>query len=204
MESIDEKIIKSISKRGRGSIIFSSDFIDMGEHKTVLKSLERLARSGKIIRLARGVYCYPKQDKKLGLGVLYPSYDEIAMGIARRDKARITPTGAYAMNILGLTTQIPMNIVFLTDGSPRKIKMLNGHQITFKHTVPKNLSFQDKTAQLITFALRDLGQSNVNDWHKEILRGILEKIPESRISNDYKLMPVWIRTIIKDIYEQLL
>lgn len=204
MESIDEKIIKSISKRGRGSIIFSSDFIDMGEHKTVLKSLERLTRSGKIIRLARGVYCYPKQDRKLGLGVLYPSYDEIAMGIARRDKARITPTGAYAMNILGLTTQIPMNIVFLTDGSPRKIKMLNGHQITFKHTVPKNLSFQDKTAQLITFALRDLGQSNVNDWHKEILRGILEKIPESRISNDYKLMPVWIRTIIKDIYEQLL
>lgn len=204
MESIDEKIIKSISKRGRGSIIFSSDFIDMGEHKTVLKSLERLTRSGKIIRLARGVYCYPKQDKKLGLGVLYPSYDEIAMGIARRDKARITPTGAYAMNILGLTTQIPMNIVFLTDGSPRKIKMLNGHQITFKHTVPKNLSFQDKTAQLITFALRDLGQGNVNDWHKEILRGILEKIPESRISNDYKLMPVWIRTIIKDIYEQLL
>lgn len=176
----------------------------MGEHKTVLKSLERLTRSGKIIRLARGVYCYPKQDKKLGLGVLYPSYDEIAMGIARRDKARITPTGAYAMNILGLTTQIPMNIVFLTDGSPRKIKMLNGHQITFKHTVPKNLSFQDKTAQLITFALRDLGQGNVNDRHKEILRGILEKIPESRISNDYKLMPVWIRTIIKDIYEQLL
>lgn len=204
MESIDEKVIKSISKRGRGSVFFSSDFISLGEHKTILKSLERLTQSGKIIRLARGVYYYPKRDKVLGLGVLYPSYDEIAMSIARRDKARITPAGAYAMNILGLTSQIPMNIVFLTDGSPRKIRMFNGHQITFKHTVPKNLSFQDKTAQLITFALKDLGQDNVTDEHKKILRRTLEKIPQNRVSGDYRLMPVWIRTIIKDIYEQLL
>ena len=126
------------------------------------------------------------------------------MSIARRDKARITPAGAYAITILGLTSQIPMNIVFLTDGSPRKIRMFNGHQITFKHTVPKNLSFQDKTAQLITFALKDLGQDNVTDEHKKILRGTLEKIPENKVSGDYRLMPVWIRTIIKDIYEQLL
>lgn len=90
----------------------------------MLKALERLVAKGILIRLARGVYCYPKEDKVLGLGVVYPSYEEIAQSIAQRDKARIAPTGVYAMNILGFTTQVPMNLVFLTDGSPRSIDFI--------------------------------------------------------------------------------
>ena len=118
MESIDDKIIKHVSRLGRGSIVFPSSFVSFGESKSVLKALERLATKGALIRVARGIYCYPKEDKILGLGVVYPSYDEIAQSIAKRDKARIAPAGAYAMNVLGLTTQVPMNLVFLTDGSP--------------------------------------------------------------------------------------
>ncbi len=201
MESIEDKIIKSISKRGRGTIFFSNDFSSWGEPKTVLKSLERLAADGKTIRLARGIYYYPKIDKVLGLGVLYPSYEEIASSVAKRDKARIAPGGAYAMNLLGLTTQVPMRIVFMTDGSQRNIKMQNGHCIVFRHTVPKNLSYQNKTAQLVCFALREIGEKNITKEQLLILRDIVSKIPRANISNDYKLMPAWIRTIVKGLYE---
>lgn len=204
MESIDDKIISVISKCGRGTIVFPSSFVSLGESKSILKALERLVVKGRIIRLARGIYCYPQEDKALGLGVIYPSYEEIAQSIAKRDKAKIAPAGAYAMNILGLTTQVPMKIVFLTDGSPRNISLFNGRTISFKHTVPKRLAFQNRIAQLITAAFQEIGQSYITEAHKQQLRNILSPIREEQISPDYVLMPVWIRTLVKKQYEQVL
>lgn len=115
-QNIENAIITSVGKCGRGTVFFSSDFSKIGEKSAVLKALERMTANGKILRVARGVYCYPKIDKELGLGTLYPTYEDIAKSIAKRDRARIVPAGAYAMNRLGLTTQVPMNIVYLTDG----------------------------------------------------------------------------------------
>ncbi len=204
MVSIEDKIFNSIKKRGKGVIIFPSDFAEMAENKTVLKALERLTASGAIMRIAQGIYCFPKKDKLLGMGILYPSYEEIAESIAKRDKARVAPAGSYALNVLGLSTQIPMNVVFLTDGSTRKITLYNGHKITLKNAVPKNFSFQNKTAQLLTLALKTIGNGNVTPDQEEIIKKILGKIPEQTLSGDYKLMPVWIREFIKQMYGQLL
>ena len=105
------------------------------------------------------------------------------------------------MNLLGLSTQVPMNVVFLTDGSPRKIRLSNNKTITFKHTVPKNLAFVNKIAQLATFALKEIGQSNVKDEHLKVLKQVFASINEKSIEADYKLMPAWIRKIIKRFYE---
>lgn len=200
-ENIGKRIVNNIKKCGRGSIFFPNSFVSYGDIKSVSKSLERLTNDAVIIRLANGIYLYPKIDKELGLGVLYPSVEEVALQVAKRDKAHIAPTGAYAMNLLGLSTQVPMNVVFLTDGSPRKIKLGNNKIITFKHTVPKNLAFVSKTAQLATFALKEIGQSNVKDEHLKVLKQVFASINEKSIEADYKLMPAWIRKIIKSFYE---
>lgn len=200
-ENIGKRIVNNIKKCGRGSIFFPNSFVSYGDIKSVSKSLERLTNDAVIIRLANGIYLYPKIDKELGLGVLYPSVEEVALQVAKRDKAHIAPTGAYAMNLLGLSTQVPMNVVFLTDGSPRKIKLGNNRIITFKHTVPKNLAFVSKTAQLATFALKEIGQSNVKDEHLKVLKQVFASINEKSIEADYKLMPAWIRKIIKRFYE---
>lgn len=200
-ENIGKRIVNNIKKCGRGSIFFPNSFVSYGDIKSVSKSLERLTKEAVIIRLANGIYLYPKIDKELGLGVLYPSVEEIALQVARRDKAHIAPTGAYAMNLLGLSTQVPMNVVFLTDGSPRKIRLGNNRIITFKHTVPKNLAFVNKTAQLATFALKEIGQGNVNEEHLKQLQKVFSSINEKTIETDYKLMPAWIRKIIKSFYE---
>jgi len=201
MQNIDDKILAKVSKCGRGTIFFPNDFISIGETKSVLKALERMTNDGIIIRLAKGIYCYPKFDKVLGLGILYPSFEDIAQSIAKRDKARIVPTALYALNKLGLSTQIPMNIVYMTDGSPRKINMGNGRSIQFKHAAPKNLSFRNELAMLVTFALKEIKQKNVTEKHLERIKEILKKETKGKVLIDAKLMPAWIRTIIRKAYE---
>ena len=201
MESIDDKILSKIRKCGAGKIYFSSDFSSYGESKSVLKALERLVKDEKLIRLSRGIYLYPKIDKELGLGVLYPSLETIAQSIAKRDKARIAPTGIYALNKLGLSTQIPMNVVYLTDGSPRKINLSDGRIIVFKQATPKKMSFSSELAMLIVFALKEITKDRVTDEHLEKIKSLLQNEPKERIMADSNLMPAWIKSIIMKMYE---
>ncbi|MDR2358934.1 MAG: DUF6088 family protein [Prevotellaceae bacterium] len=201
MKSIDDKIIDNIKKCGRGKGYFSSDFASYGETKSVSKALERLVKSQILLRLSRGFYYYPKIDKKLGLGILYPSLEEIAQSIAQRDKARIVPTGLYALNRLGLSTQVPTNFVYFTDGSARKVKIGNGKEILFKHTVPKNLAFQNDLAMLIVFALKEITKEKVMQEHLDRIKFLLQKQPKKQIMDDAKLMPAWIKSIIMKLYE---
>ena len=126
MKSVESQIENKVKYGRRGQIYFASDFSTFGLPKSVNKAMEQLTKSGMLIRLAQGIYLYPKIDTRLGLGVLYPTVETIAHEIAKRDKARIVPTGSFALNALGFSTQIPMNVVFLTDGAARKIKIGNG------------------------------------------------------------------------------
>lgn len=200
-ENIGKQIVRRIKKCGRGTIFFPSSFPAYGDIKSVSKSLERLTNDAVIVRLDNGIYLYPKIDKELGLGVLYPSMEDIALQVAKRNRAHIAPTSAYAMNLLVLSTQVPMNVVFMTDGSPRKIRLGNNRTITFKHTVPQNLAFTNKTAQLATFALKEIGQNSVSQEHLKTLKHVFKTINEKSIEADYKLMPAWIRKKIKSFYE---
>lgn len=201
MASIEDNILTAIQAKGRGSIFFPSDFTSYGEVKAVGKSLERLTAKGNILRLARGIYIYPEIDTVLGLGVLMPSIEQIAETIARRDKARIVPTGIYAMNKLGLSTQVPMNVVYLTDGAPRKISLGNGRSIQFKYTTPRNLAFTNPLAMLVTFALKEVGKDNVTEDIIQRIKSVLQKERKENILADEALMPAWIRNITRKAYE---
>jgi hypothetical protein len=201
MQSIEDKIFIKIKKCGRGKGYFASDFVAYGESKSVSKALANLVKKQIIIKLATGIFYYPKIDKKLGLGILYPSLDAVAEAIAKRDKARIAPTGLYALNRLGLSTQVPANYVFLTDGSPRRVKIGNGKGILLKHTAPKNLAFKSDLAMLITFALKEITQERVTQEHLDRLKYVLQQAPKEHILQDAKLMPAWIKKIILKLYE---
>ena len=201
MQSVENKILSVIKSKKYGTILFASDFADAGERKTINKAFERIALSGKIIRLARGIYCKPKVDTEFGFGVIYPSVDDVAQAIAQRDKCRIVPTGDTALNKLGLSTQVPMNAVYLTDGTPRRIKIYNGRGILFKHVVPKRLDFKSELIMLITFALQTLGQGNLSEEQFSPIKHLISNEPKERNSEDLKLIPGWIRSIILKMYE---
>jgi hypothetical protein len=200
--SLEKQVLGLIKKKGRGNFVFASDFTSLGEQKSINKALERLAKDEIIVRISRGVYYYPKIDKVLGLGVLYPTLEDIAEGIAKRDKARIVPTGIYALNRLGFSTQIPMNIVYLTDGSERKLNLSNGTSIQFKYTAPKNLAFKSQFAMLLTFAFKTIGKENITQEMLAHTKELLAKDDKSVIEQDYNLMPAWVSSIIKSVYEE--
>jgi len=200
-ESTHNQIEIAIKKKGRGKIIFSNDFSAFGTSIAVRHALSRLCKSGLILRLAEGIYLYPKIDKEIGLGIIYPSVNDIAKSIAKKDRARIAPTGVYALNRLGLSTQVPANAVYLTDGSPRRIKIGKGKGILFKHTVPKNLAFKSDLAMLVVFALKEITKDRITQEHLDRLKYVLQKVPKEKILQDIKLMPSWIKNLIIKLYD---
>ena len=201
-KTIEYKITNCIKKRGRGTFMFAADFVRYGEQKSINKALERMRNDGIIILISRGMYYYPHIDRLLGLGVLFPPLEDIASAIAKRDKARIVPTGLFALNRLGFSTQVPMNAVFLTDGYPRKVNLTTGGVIQFKRTSPKNLAFNSELAMLLTFALKSLGRENITQDIIDKTRSILKNDEAKTVKGDFKLMPSWISSIIKKLYEE--
>lgn len=196
MKSIVSEIEYKLKSGRKGKILFAADFSSFGLPKAVNKAMERLTESGLLIRLAQGIYLYPQIDTRLGLGVLYPTVETIAREIAKRDKARIVPTGVYALNVLGLSTQIPMNVVFLTDGAARKIKIGNGQGIVFKRTVAKNLSYKNDVLMLIVAALKEIGEGNVTSEQLTKIKELISKEKKEDIIADLQLAPAWIKKLI--------
>lgn len=193
-ERTEDKILTKFRKAGRGSLFFIDDFVSLGQTKTVGKILERLVEKGEIIRVARGIYSRPKHDAMLG--TLRPSTEAIAKAIAKRDRARIIPTGAYALNALGLSTQVPLNVVYLTDGVARKIQ-IGKRKITFKKTTPKNLATIGEISGLVIQALKEIGNGKVTPEEERKIVKILKNEKKNRLEHDIRLAPEWIRKIIK-------
>jgi len=190
---VEKKIAEVLKSHPKGSVLFVDDFLDYGNSESVKKALLRLKEKEILVRLAHGIYLYPKIDKELG--VLFPSTEDIAKAIARRDKARIVPTGVQALNKLGLSTQVPMKVVYLTDGAARSIKV-GKRTITFKNSSPKNLLAQGEISSLVIQALKTIGQSKVEDETISKIKIILKKEKTEIIMNDAKLAPAWINKIL--------
>ena len=197
IETSKNKIQTKILKSSFGEIFFLDDFSKYGSSDNIRKVLSRLENEGKLERIAHGIYLKPKRDPLLG--IIYPTIDEIAKQIAKRDKARIAPTGVLALYLLGLTTQIPLKAVYLTDGSQREIKIGN-RTIQFKKTVPKSFAIKDELIHLIVQAFKEIGQKEItDDFFNQIKPSILH-LNEQVIQKQLKYAPVWIQKIINNLY----
>lgn len=201
MQSTHNKIENDILKRRKGKILFSSNFVHYGTDVAVRHAFSRLCKSGVLIRLSAGIYLYPQFDKEIG--VIYPSIEKIAKEIAKQEKARIIPTGVYALNILGLSTQVPMRVVFLTDGTPRIINIESEASIKFKKTAPKYLFFKSKLVSLIVFALREIGENKATSEQLSKIKELLKNEKQEIIKSDLQLAPAWVKnTILQQLKDE--
>lgn len=194
MTSIEDKILQHIEAFPKGELFLPSDFSELGSSEAVRLSLFRLEKEGVITRVAQGIYVRPRESSLIGK--LTPTAEEVAEAIAKRDKIRTTPTGSYALNALGLSTQVPMNIVLLTDGSPREIKV-GKRKIKFKKTTPKNLMAKGKISQLVIQALKEIGNGKVTAVEEQKILDVLKKENEKDLKHDIALAPVWIQKIMR-------
>lgn len=194
MQSSEKQIEKSIKSRPKGTLVFPDDFTHYGSSEAVRKALDRLENKKSLIRVAQGIYVRPKESKLVG--VVLPSAEEVAEAIAKRDRMRTVPSGAYALNALGLSTQVPMKIVLLTDGSPREIKV-GKRTIKFKKTTPKNLLAKGKISRLVIQALKEIGNGKVSEPEEEKILKLLKTENSADLKHDIALAPVWIQSIMK-------
>ncbi len=199
MQSIDKKIISRIYGKKRGWVYTPNNFSDLGGADAIKKALSRFAAKGAIRRLARGLYDYPKKHPKLGL--LSPSIDAIANALKDRDSARVMPSGAYAANLLGLSQQVPMQVVFLTDGRARTVEIGN-RTIRLKHTTPKNMATSARVSGLVIQALRHLGKDHVDDTVVGKLRRRLSDTDKKQLLKDIGFAPAWMGPIFRKVVEK--
>ena len=194
IQSIDNKIIKRIYGHGKGWVFTPAHFSDLGSRDAVASALRRYRQSGLIRQLARGLYDYPRTDTEFG--TLTPSPDAVAKALAGRDAVRLQPSGAYAANLLGLSTQIPMKIVYLTDGRSRTVR-IGKKQIILKRTTPRNMATAGRTSGLVIQALRHLGRQHVGDDIVARLDDRLDADAKKQLLKDVRFAPAWIADILR-------
>jgi len=200
LQTIEIQIFKKFGKAKGGTLFFIENFIKIANAKAIGKTLERLVKKGKIKRLSTGIYYRPRQDPEIGF--LVPGIESVAKAIAKRDKARIVPTGIYALNRLGLTSQVPLNIVYLTNGTGRKIK-IGTRTIIFKKTTPKNVAAIGEISRLAIQALKVIGKDNASREQIHKIQLLLEKEKRTHLEHDIRLAPEWIRRIMLTSLEDL-
>lgn len=194
MESVEFQIEKKIKVKSKGTLFFPDDFSQLGSSESIRKALQRLEEKGIIRRIAQGIYTRPIESKYIG--EVLPSAEEVAKGVAKRDRIRIVPTGVYALNALGLSTQVPMKLVYLTDGAPREIK-IGKRSIKFKKTTPKNLLAKGEISSLVIQALREIGIDNITPSEEDKIIALLKKETVNLLKQDIELAPIWIQKIMK-------
>ena len=192
--SIDSNTLRQrIEAMPEDSILFRSDFPEY-HAEFVGSTLSELTNEGVLTKIAQGIYAKPRKSR---FGIVLPTVDKVVQAIATRDNAQVLPSGMTALNILGLSTQVPMNYTYLTTGSERIVKLANS-QVTLKRGVPKNFCYETRLIALLVQALRSLKQENVTDNELQTINSLLSKEPNKEsLMRDVDLMPAWMKRIIK-------
>jgi predicted transcriptional regulator of viral defense system len=194
VESAGDQIIERMKRSRRGTLHGVESFLDISNAKTVSKVLERLTQIGELHRVAKGMYVRPVEDEVMG--IVLPGIEEIAEAMSKRDKARAVPTGSFALYKLGLTSQMPMNIVYYTDSSSRQVRVGN-QTITFKKASTRNVSAIGEISKLVIQALRTIGKNNVTENEMRVIRERLAHEKPYQLQHDIKLAPEWIRQLMR-------
>ncbi len=195
-QKIQDKLLRRILKKGEGWVFAPANFSDLGSRTSIDKSLARLLKAGTIRRIARGLYDYPKVHPELG--ELSPAVESIAAALKSKDATRIQSSGAHAAHLLGLTEQIPVKIVFLTDGAKRQVQV-NNRQILLKPTTPKNMATAGTIGGTVYQALKWLGKEHVDETVLRKLQASLSEEEKKQLLDDLALVPAWVADCFREI-----
>ena len=199
MQTMQNHIVRRIERFETGKAFSAKDFLDIASRTSIDVALAKLAIEGKIRRIRRGLYDTPKFNAALG-GKLSPDIDEAARAIARRQHWTIVPQGAWAANLLGLSTQVPSKISYLTDGPTKEIQIGRG-SIYFRHAGPKVMAGLDGKEALVIQALRHLGEKNVGKRELETLCSALSPRERRRFLKNTRFTLDWVHDVAKQIAE---
>lgn len=200
MQAIEQQVLSRIYGRGRGWAFTKTDFVAGFGDANIRQALSSLARAGTIRRVCHGVYDYPRHSDLLGQ-TLSPDIDQVAQALARKFNWRIQPSGEAALNLLGLSTQVPGRWVYLSDGPSREYPVgENGRQIlAFRKSPLKDTGFKHRESGLLVQALKALGKEHVDAAAIETLRRQFDPKLRRRILADTRAVTGWVLQIVKQV-----
>lgn len=194
----DKKVFYFISGHKRGWAFTPKDLLSKFTRDEADNALSDLTKEGKIRRVARGIYDYPKYSKLLNKD-LSCDIEQIARAYARKFNWRIEVSGDTALNLLDLSTQIPGNYLYYSNGPSKTYKLNDGAEIEFKKSALKNIGFKYKESSLLVQALKALGKENINDKVIKKIRNQIDDSMYEKILKDTKSSTVWIYETIKEV-----
>lgn len=175
----------------------ASDFSSEFGRSTIDWVLSSLATSGTIRRVCRGIYDYPKFSELLQQQ-LSPDFDQVAQAFARKFNWRIQPSGDAALNLLGISLQVPGRPVYLSDGPNRQYEIAN-YTLEFKKSALKDIGFKHRESGLVVQALKALGKERVDDAVIAAIRKQLDVAACKRVLKDTVTATGWVYETIKRI-----
>lgn len=199
-QGIENKIISRIYGHRRGWAFSKTDFVAEFGGANIHQALSNLTKAGKIRRVCRGIYDYPRYSELLDRQ-LSPDFDQVAHALARKFNWRIQPSGDAALNLLGLSTQVPGNWVYLSDGPGRKYE-IGEYFLEFKKSALKDVGFKYRESGLVVQALKALGRNRVDSKAVKTIRRQLELKACDRILKDTRSATGWIYETIKRICKE--
>lgn len=191
-QSIENKVVARIYGHGRGWAFSPKDFHDLGR---VDMPLIRLTAAGTIRRVIRGIYDYPRFSELLQQN-LSPDLHQVAMAIARKSGWRIQPDGISAMNLIGLSTQVPSQFVFTSDGPDRKYE-IGKTSLKFEHTALKEVGFRFPESGIVVHALKSLGQERITPETIDKVRAWLSEDKRSKVLKDTDRVTGWVQRPVR-------
>jgi hypothetical protein len=189
-----QAILKHLRSQGRGRFVFPRQF-DFDLPENIRKALRRLAQDKVLLKLGRGIFFYPKVFADGTPS--YPTTDEIAQAIAKRDGVKIKETPYRALNSLGLSGQVPMRPVYMTSGGKKSIK-INNLRIEFKPTAAKIFQTKGKISGSLVLALRALKPESLDEDKIAQISRLLKHEAPKNIAHDLALAPEWARKVINE------
>lgn len=199
MQSIENKVLNRIYGHGRGWAFSRNDFADLGSVNAIDLSLYRLLNKGKIRRIIRGVYDYPGYSKLLDKE-LPPDIDQVAHALARKYGWNIQISGNAALNILGLSTQVPTKYLYYTDGRSKTYKIGNVI-LEFKKSTLKDIGMKYPESALLVQAIKSIGKRGLTREEKQQIRSYFSSDKQKRIPKDTKYTTSWVYETIKSIFK---
>lgn len=136
-----------------GALIRGRDLTHLVNRGQASRVLARLAKQGRLMRVSRGVYVTVTSSR---YGPVPPPVEKVVRFLASITGHAIVRHGAAAANALGLTTQVPVRQIYLTDGPARTLD-LGKQVIEIRHAPKWMLVLGDNLAGDVVRALDWLG-----------------------------------------------
>jgi Family of unknown function (DUF6088) len=196
LHSLDTQLSRRVQRSASGTVFTPDSFATMGSRSAIDKALQRMVARGELRRLSRGLYDKPRHDELLG--TLWPSVDAIVKAVAGKDRIRTQPTGVYAANLLGMSEQVPAQVVLLTDGISRTVQA-GPLKISFKRTTPRQMAAAGRLSGLLIQAFKSLGAPHITPTRIQRLRQTLPAEERAKVLQDLALAPAWMRPLLREV-----